>query len=370
MKIEAKLLRAKAINSLILSIDHFNRPYDTGRVEAVLILLDHAFEMLLKSAIIFRGGRIRQPRAKQTMGFGECVRVAFSDGSIRFLSEEDVLLLQTINSLRDAAQHHLINISEQHLYIQAQAGLTLFRRLLKDVFGKELLVELPSRVLPLSTTPPADLTQVFDTEVSEVRRLLRPGSRKTVEALAKLRSLAIMESSVNGEYLQPSQGELQKIGQNITQGKTWEQIFPGVASINITASGYGPSLDLKITKTSGVPITLVPEGTPGATVLAVKRVDDLGFYHLGHVQLAEKIGVSSNKATALIQYLKLQADSECYKKITIGGSVFNRYSPKAVSRMQQALKDVDVEQVWRAYLKQRKSRRIRHHGDVNVNVRR
>ncbi|MGQ9689600.1 MAG: hypothetical protein ACUVXF_12590 [Desulfobaccales bacterium] len=44
MKKEAKILLEKAINSLILSVEHFNRPWDRGRVEAVLILLDHAFQ--------------------------------------------------------------------------------------------------------------------------------------------------------------------------------------------------------------------------------------------------------------------------------------------------------------------------------------
>ena len=76
MKKEARLLREKAINSLILSIEHFNRPWDRGRVEGVLILLDHSFEMLLKAAILHRGGRIRESRAKETIGFDKCVRVA------------------------------------------------------------------------------------------------------------------------------------------------------------------------------------------------------------------------------------------------------------------------------------------------------
>jgi hypothetical protein len=48
------------------------------------------------------------------------------------------------------------------------------------------------------------------------------------------------------------------------------QIFPGVASITLTTHGNGPSIDLRISKT-GTPVQLVPEGTPGSTVVAVKR---------------------------------------------------------------------------------------------------
>lgn len=69
MKRQARLLLNKATDSLILAIEYFNRPIDRGRVTAVLILLDHAFEMLLKAAILHRGGRIREPRKRETIGF-------------------------------------------------------------------------------------------------------------------------------------------------------------------------------------------------------------------------------------------------------------------------------------------------------------
>jgi hypothetical protein len=48
MRKEVKILRSKAIESLVLSIELFNRPSETGRAHGVLIFLDHAFEMLLK----------------------------------------------------------------------------------------------------------------------------------------------------------------------------------------------------------------------------------------------------------------------------------------------------------------------------------
>lgn len=143
MKKEARLLLEKGINSLILGVEHFNRPSDRGRIESVLIFLDHSFEMLLKASILHRGGKIREPRAKQTIGFDACVRKALSDGNIKFLTREQALTLQAINSLRDAAQHHLVDLSEQHLYLHAQSGVTLFRDLQKTVFGRELTLDLP-----------------------------------------------------------------------------------------------------------------------------------------------------------------------------------------------------------------------------------
>src|SRR6478752_6836357 len=105
MKKEVKHLYEKAIDSLTLSIELFNRPNDCGRIHGVLIFLDHSFEMLLKASIIHKGGKIREKRAKETIGFSSCIRKSFNDPKLKFLNEEEVLTLQTINGFRDAAQH-------------------------------------------------------------------------------------------------------------------------------------------------------------------------------------------------------------------------------------------------------------------------
>ncbi len=349
MKKEAKLLLEKSFDSLVLSIEIFNRPSDRGRIHSVLILLDHSFEMLLKAAILHRGGRIREPRAKQTIGFDAAVRKAVSDGAIQFLRTEQALTAQIINSLRDAAQHHLIDISEQHLYLQCQAGLTLFRDIVKAVFSQDLWTFLPARVLPLSTTPPTDVQTLYNNEVGEVRKLLKPGGHRKIEAQAKLRALAIMEGSILGEKVQPGVSDLNRIANLVEQGQTWDQIFPGVASINFSTNGYGPALDLRINKKDGIPVQLVPEGTPGATVVAVKRVDELGFYELGRDQLAEKVGLSGPQTTAMVRYLKMSEDLECCKRIAIGKSAFVRYSPKAVTVIKDTLKKVSAEEVWKTH---------------------
>ena len=349
MKKEVKLLLEKAIDSLVLSAEHFNRPHDRGRVTAVLILLDHSYEMLLKAAIVHRGGKIREPRAKETIGFDHCVRKCFSEGKIKFLSEEQCFTLRTINSLRDAAQHYLVDVSEQHLYIQAQAGLTLFRDILDEVFKKELLIELPVRVLPLSTSPPTDLEKLFDNEIKEIKRLLSPGKRRGAEAAAKLRALALVEGATHGSNMQPSQQDLKRIGAAIQEGKHWNDLFPGVATIKITSSGHGPSLELRITKKDGVPVCLVPEGSPEAAVVAVKRVNELGYYNLGRDQLAKKVGLTGPKTTAMIWYLDLQSDPECYKEIRIGGSRFHRYSQKAIAKIKKELAKVTVDSIWQEY---------------------
>jgi hypothetical protein len=347
MKKEARHLYEKAIDSLTLSIELFNRPNDCGRIHGVLIFLDHSFEMLLKASILHKGGKIREKRAKETIGFSACIRKSFSDAQIKFLNEEEVLTLQTINGFRDAAQHYTLELSEQLFYFQAQSGLTLFRDITERVFGIDLKLELPVRVLPLSTTPPMDIQALFTHEVEEVKKLLQPNSRKKLEALEKLRALAIMENSIQGIETQPSDAELKSLMKKLRQGSAWNQVFPGTSTINFTTNGYGPSMDLRITKSEeGIPFTPVPEGTPGAAVVAIKRVNELDYYSLSLTDISEKLGVSTNKLGAVIQELKLQDDLTYFKVIKIKSSEFKRYSMAALNVLKTEIPKMDLKTVW------------------------
>ena len=346
MKREAKLLLAKACDALVLSIELFNRPHDRGRVTSTLIQLDHGFEMLMKAAILQRGGKIRDRRAKETIGFDACVRRSLSDGEIKYLRENQALVLQTINGLRDAAQHHLLDIAEGQFYLHVQSGVTLFRDLLKSVFDQQLTAHLPSRVLPVSTSPPTDLETLFDSEVVEIKKLLRPGKRRQIEALAKLRPLAILDGTIQGETGQPSDSDLRRLGKAVTTGNSWGDVFKGIATIEITADGTGPDISLRLSKKKGVPIKLVAEGTPGASVVAVKRVDELGFYNLGATQLAEKVDLTIPKVVAVVDHLGLRHDQECYKQFQFGKTLHKRYSQKAAEKIRGALKKERIEDIW------------------------
>lgn len=346
MKRESKLLLDKACDSLMLSIELFNRPHNRGRVSSTLIQLDHAFEMLMKAAILNRGGSIREKRAKETIGFDACVRRSLSDGSIKYLTEEQALVLQTINGLRDSAQHHLLDISEGQLYIHVQSGVTLFRDLLKTVFDQALSSYMPERVLPVSTVPPTNLEILFDSEVEEIKKLLSPGRRRRVEALARLRPLAILDGTIRGEKSQPSNTDLRRLSHDVLAGKTWDGLFQGVAAIEFSSDGNGPTLSLRLSKKEGIPIQLVAEGTPGASVVAVKRINELDFYSLGAKQLAEHLKMSVPKAIAVMDYLGIRKDAECYKEFKIGSQLYKRYSPKALEYIGEALKKENADEIW------------------------
>lgn len=351
MRKEARLLKEKAFSSFLLSIDHFNRVTDVGRPEAVLIFLNHAFEMLLKASILEIGGKIRDPREKNTIGFDRCVRKALSEH--KFITDEQALVLQAIYGLRNAAQHHLLELSEAQLYFHAQSGVTLFRDLVRHVFSEELADLLPERVLPVSTVVLKDPLAMFSSEVEAVRGLLAPGRRKRAEAAAKLRGLAIVDSALRGSPEQPSDGELRKLGQQIAKGESFAEVFPGIGSVNFTTDGEGPQIGLRIGKKEGVPVSLVPEGTPGAVAVAVHKVDVLGFYNLGHRDLAAKVGLNHTKATAAIAVAGIKGDPDCYREVSVGKMRHQRYSQKAIERIRVLVDDLGVEEIWRQYKESR-----------------
>jgi hypothetical protein len=347
MKREVRVLLEKATDSLFLSIDHFNRPSERGRHEAVLIFLDRAFELLLKAAVLHLGGKIRETRSSHTIGFDKCVRKCVSE--TKCLTEEEALTIQNINTLRDAAQHYVISLSEQHLYLHAQSGLTLFNAVLKTVFAKQTSDFFPERVLPITTSPPESLASVIRAEFNDVKKLVAPKSRKRLEALAKLRALAVLERSLAGERTQPSPKELADYVRQIRDGKRWTDIFPGVATLNLEASGSGFNLQLRLTKKTGDPVQLVPEGASDATVVGVRRVNELDFYSLGLRGVASKVGLTQPMTLAIIRALGLQEDTEYFKPIRVGSQLYKRYSQKAVERIKGELPALDKDGIWKKY---------------------
>jgi hypothetical protein len=347
MRKEARMLLERSTDSLVLAIEKFNCPWDRGRQEITLLLLDRAFELLLKAAIVHKGGRIREPGDRETFGHDKCVRVCLSDKKVQCLTSEQAVTIQIINSLRDAAQHYMVHVSEQQLYLYAQASVTLYSDLLSSVFSSSLADHLPERVLPASTKPPRDLHAVVKAEFDDVKTLVAPGSRRHLEARAKLRALAVIEASLNGVRSQPGEAELEKVVSRMKAGESWQKLFPSVATLGLeTESSNTIGVTIRLTKKEGQPVILVPEGTPGATTVAVRRVNETDYYSLGLKDLSDKVHMNQSRTLALVRHLGLQDRDDAFKVITIGGVSFKRYSKVALDAAKEALKTVDMDKVW------------------------
>lgn len=351
MRAEVRALKKRAIDSLVLAIELFNRPYDRARSEAVFMHLDHAFEMLLKATIVHRGGRIREAKASETISVAKCLGKCVSDADLKCLQPEQALTLQMINGMRDAAQHYILRVSEQQLYMLTQAGLTLFRDLLSLIFKESLARHVPNRVMPVSTDPPKDLQVLMDEEFTQINALIKPGLRRSGEAKARLRPMVIMEGAVTGSDRQPSEAELNRHLKSLRQGVDWRVLLPGVSSLAFATSNGDIAFSLRITKKEGIPVRLVGEGEDTSVVIGVKRVNELDYYSLGFRDLSQKLAqmVSPGKLSAAIWYLNVQNSDEYFKIFTIGKTRFKRYSPKALDFLHRQLPMLDIDLVWHEY---------------------
>lgn len=364
MKREAKKLLHKALDSLVLSVELFNRPSELGRTTASLLFLDHAMEMFLKASIIERNGSINsKDRPGNKIGFDACVSRCLSDGSIKFLTDEQARLLRMINGQRDAAQHYLVDLSEQILYLHLQSGVSLFRDMLKIVFGLELSTHIPSRVLPISTIPPLNLHMLFDQEVNTIKQMLAPGSRKRIDAEARLRSLIIIDKAMTGGDVQPpSRRDTKRREIGLSSGLNWRDVFPGVAAVDISTEGTGYQINFVINKKGGgIPSYHIAEADSAThdAVIGVQKVNDFDRFSMTQATMAEHLGISSYQAQALIWYLRIKENRDAYKEFKRGTVVIRGYSQNALQMCRNELSNGSLSEICRNYQVFQNSRRQR-----------
>ncbi len=118
---------------------------------------------------------------------------------------------------------------------------------------------------------------------------------------------------------------------------------------HLEAAGSGFNVQLRITKKTGEPVQLVPEEATDATVVGVRRVNELDFYSLGLKGVASKVGLTVPLTLAIVRALALQEDSEYFKLIKLGRQLHKRYSPKTVKRIKAELPELDKDDIWRKY---------------------
>ena len=78
-------------------------------------------------------------------------------------------------------------------------------------------------------------------------------------------------------------------------------------------------------------------------------MEELGFYSLGHNDLAKKVGLTTNKTTAAIRVLGIKDDPDCYKEVAIGKVRYQRYSQNAIHRINDLLAEKSADEIWAEY---------------------
>lgn len=339
------LLKDKALASVRRAVKAFNDLDDDGRQTAVMLNLQHAFEMLLKAAVADQALRVIDKRTGRSIGFEKCLALA---GEHLGLSSEQIGLLRAIDALRDDEQHWLATLNEGLLYLHSRGAVTLFDEILVDAFDERLADHLPERVLPISTSPMTDMDVLVDAQYSQVRRLLLPGKRRRPEARALLRGLLALEGHVS-EEARVSEHDVDRVEKAVHDGRSLDQVFPRLRDVSAKFEGEGATVRVHFTKREGAPVHFVPADDPSDSA-AVREIDLQRKYHIPPFELAEKVGVSRPRATALRRHLGIDDDNDCIHVFTFGSQKHPRYSDNAYRRMKKALDDgIDMDEVWRAH---------------------
>lgn len=345
MRRVARTLKTKSISSFRRATAAFNGVEDDGRQTAVLLHLQHAFEMLLKAALRQQGVDVFERGSERTVGrsigYEKCARHARQHLG---LSAEQCGTLRAIGSMRDDEQHWIADFSEGLLYLHARAGVTLFDEVLEAAFDERLADHLPERVLPISTSPPADIEVLIGEQFTQVRELLRPGNRKRVEARAILRGLLALESHTS-EDVAVNERDVNRVEHGVREGGTLDQVFPRLGSLSTLITGAGPSLTVHFTKRQGAPVTFIPADDPREAA-AVREVDLQRKYYIPPNKLAERIGLTAPRGVALRRELRIDEDSECVHEFVFGSQRIKRYSANGLRLMQEGVETLDMDDVW------------------------
>lgn len=346
LKQESRVLRGKAVASLTCAVEAFNSPHDTGRVTRVLLQLQHAFEMLLKAALVQTGEKnVFDRETGRSIGFEKCVRLATGNDTIK-LEDTDAGTLRAIDAMRDDEQHWFNLVSEQILYLHTRAGVTLFDDVLQRVFAERLATHLPMRVLPVSVDPPRDLAIILDEEYSQIEALLQPGRRAGHEARARIRTLLAMEAHVEPDA-RVSNKDVDRVERGVRSGESREHVFPRLENVATAIDGTGLTLTVHFAKKQGAPVRYVADDSVPAA--AIREVDLLKKYHRSATKLASALGLTTSRSTALRRHLGIDEEGPYSHLIELDATRLRRYSDNAFTTMRDAITTVDMDAIWQAH---------------------
>lgn len=350
----------KAIDSLSLSIELFNRPSEVARSHSVLIMLQHSFEMLLKAAILQKTGIIHEKTGKYTFGFDKCLSIAHDD--LKIITKDERATLSILDAQRDQAAHYYSEISEQILYVHAQTSATLFAELLEKSFKIRIADKLPERILPISVKPPKDIISLFSDEFKNIDEIISGNSRKAAAAAASLRSIVAFSAGSNGMAERISENEISKAIKRRKAGEEWDVILPEFSYLRLSTEGNGIPITMKITKDAPIAVRIAKPGEEVVGTMIKQVIDPWTVYNLSRDDIAKKIGLTGPKTHALMYEYDIFSNAEFYRELHHKSQTHKGYSKKALDFLKSIVGSVDIDSIWdkhKAKLGSSKSRKTK-----------
>jgi hypothetical protein len=342
LKREAKTLKAKAMASLKRGLEAFNNHNDDGRPETVLLMLQHSSEMLIKALLVQKGHNVFDKEKGTSIGIEKALNIAQSKG---WLSAAQAGSIRVINAMRDQAQHWMIVVPEDALFINARTLITALDEILTGHFQDTLADNLPLRVLPLSTKPLPEFQMLVNREYAQIRDLLAPGCRARDEARGRITSLLAMEAHVS-DKVEVSKRDLDRIEEAIKLNEPVERVFPRLLALATNIEGEGPTIRIRITRNADAPPIRYVSGDDPEGAAAIREVDLQKKYHWSPSKLAEKLGLSLNKAKAVRDFLRIDENPANVMVFEFGSQKHPRYSDNALRLLQEAITPELVKQAW------------------------
>lgn len=343
LKREAKTLKAKAVASLKRGFEAFNNHDDDGRPETVLLMLQHASEMLIKALLVQKGLDVFDKEKGTSIGIEKALKLALAQG---WISTAQAGAIRVIDAMRDQAQHWMIVVPEDALYINAKALITAIDEILAAHFQETLADNLPLRVLPLSTQPFPDFLMLVNREYAQIRDLLAPGRRARDEARGRITALLAMEAHVSDEVA-VSKRDLDRIEEAIKTDTPVTRVFPRLMTLASNVEGEGPTIRVRITRSADAPAVRYVSGDDPEGAAAIREVDLQKKYHWSPSALADKLELSANKAKAVRDFLSIDEDPANVMVFEFGSQKHPRYSDNALRVLREAITPELIEQAWR-----------------------
>ncbi|WP_238922454.1 hypothetical protein [Achromobacter ruhlandii] len=306
-------------------------------------MLQHASEMLTKALLVQKGQNVFDNEKGTSIGVEKALNIAQSKG---WMSAAQAGAVRVIDAMRDQAQHWLIVVPEDTLYINARALITVLDEILAEHFADSLADNLPVRVLPLSTQALPDFLMLVNREYQQIRELLAPGRRARVEARGRITALLAMEAHVS-EEVAVSKRDLDRIESAIKEDTPVERVFPRLMTLATNVEGEGPVVRVRITKSADAPAIRYISGDDPEGAAAIREVDLQKKYHWSPSALAAKLGLSVNKTKAVRDFLRIDEDQENVMVFEFGSQKHPRFSDNALRVLREAITPELIDQAWR-----------------------
>jgi len=307
-------------------------------------MLQHASEMLIKALLVQKGHDVFDKEKGTSIGIEKALNVAQSQG---WMKAPQAGPIRAVDAMRDQAQHWMIVVPEDTLYINARALITVLDEVLNEHFQDSLADNLPIRVLPLSTQPLPEFLVLVNREYAQIRELLAPGRRARDEARGRITALLAMEAHVS-EDVAVSKRDVDRIEVAIRDNTPVEEVFPRLMNLAANIEGEGPTIRVRITKDERAPAIRYVSGDDPDGAAAIREVDLQKKYHWSPSALAAKLNLPILKAKAVRDFLRIDDDPGNVMVFTFGSQKHPRYSDNAFRLLREAITPELIEDALRA----------------------